>query len=206
MKRATRARHNDPEGLRNRVLDAAATLFQAHGYHATGMRDVMQATEVSSGALHHHFPTKDSLALAVITDRVAPAVRETWIDPVRDARSLSKAIHEVFVDIIRGIDRRGTVQGCPLNNLAMELSFSNPQFRDVLRSIFLEWQAVLAERITKTPGGARLDKAERAAAAAFIVSAYSGAMNLAKTTQSATPLRVAAQALSVWLHDREFVD
>jgi AcrR family transcriptional regulator len=206
MKQATRVRHNDPEGLRSRVLDAAATLFQARGYHATGMRDVMSATDVSSGALHHHFPTKDSLALAVITDRVAPTVRETWIDPIRDARSVNKAILDVFADIIRGIDRRGTVQGCPLNNLAMELSFSNPQFRDALRSIFLEWQAVLAERIAKTPGGARLDKAERAAAAAFIVSAYSGAMNLAKATQSAAPLRMAAQTLSRWLREREFVD
>ena len=206
MKEATRARHNDPEGMRSRVLDSAATLFQARGYHATGMRDVMNATDISSGALHHHFPTKDSLALAVITDRVAPAVRETWIDPIRHARSVNKAIHDVFADIIRGIDRRGTVQGCPLNNLAMELSFSNPQFRDALRSIFLEWQAVLAERIGKTAGGARLDKAERAAAAAFIVSAYSGAMNLAKATQSAAPLRVAAQTLAQWLREREFLD
>lgn len=206
MKRATRARRNDPEGLRNRVLDAAATLFQARGYHATGMRDVMKATDVSSGALHHHFPTKDSLAFAVITERVTPTVREAWIDPIREAPSLNKVIREVFTDIIRGIDRRGTVQGCPLNNLAMELSLSSPQFRDVLRSVFFEWQAVLAGRIAKTPGGARLDKAERAAAAAFIVATYSGAMNLAKATQSATPLRVAVQTLSVWLHDREFVD
>jgi AcrR family transcriptional regulator len=206
MKPANRARHNDPEGLRNRVLDAAAKLFQTHGYHATGMRDVMKATAISSGALHHHFPTKDSMAIAVITDRVAGAVRETWIDPVRGSRSMNKAILGVFADIIRGIDRRGTVQGCPLNNLAMELSFSNPRFREALRSIFLEWQAVLAERIAKTPGGARLDKPARAAAAAFIVAAYSGAMNLAKATQTTAPLRVAAQTLSVWLRDRDFVD
>src|SRR5215467_15930441 len=30
------ARRNDPAGLRSRVLDAAANLFQSRGYHATG--------------------------------------------------------------------------------------------------------------------------------------------------------------------------
>ena len=206
MKQETRTRHNDPEGLRKRVLDAAAALFQARGYHATGMREILKETGLSSGAFHHHFPTKDALAMAVIADRVAPAVRETWIDPVREARSLNAAIQRVFAAIIRGIDRRGAVYGCPLNNLAMELSFSNPQFRHALRAIFLEWQAVLAERIADTRGGARLDKQEHAAAAAFIVASYSGAMNMAKATQSAAPLRVAARSLAGWMKDRGFVD
>lgn len=198
-----RIRKNDPEGLRARVLDVAARLFQARGYHATAMRDVMDATGVSAGALHHHFRTKDSLALAVIRDRVAPAVRETWIDPVRSGASVGKAIALVFAGIIRGIEQRGAVAGCPLNNLAMELCASEPQFRDALRSIFGEWQAALEERIAKTRGGARLDRAKRTAAATFIVVSYSGSMNLAKVMQSASPLRSAANTLSFWLSEQD---
>ena len=204
MRQATRTRHNDPEGLRNRVLDAAAALFQARGYHATGTREILKATGLSSGAFHHHFPTKESLALAVISDRIAPTVRETWIDPIREACSVKTAVLEVFAGIIRGIDRRGAVCGCPLNNLVMELSFSNPEFRDALRTIFIEWQEALAARLAMTPGGARLDKKGNASAAAFVVSTYSGAMNLAKATQSAAPLRVAAKNLAAWMRDREF--
>lgn len=199
-----RVRRNDPEGLRGRVLDAAARLFQDRGFHATGMRDVMHATGVSSGALHHHFPTKDALALAVITDRVAPVVRESWIDPVRTATSVSKGVARVFAELVRGIERRGSVAGCPLNNLAMELSFSNPQFRSPLQAIFTEWQSALAERIGETCGGAKLDRAKRSAAAAFVIATYSGAMNLAKTTQSALPLQVAASYLALWLRERGF--
>src|SRR5258708_3431827 len=83
-------RQHDPEGFRTRVLDVAANLFQTHGYQATSIKDVMQATDVSGGALDHHFPTKKQLALAVIRDRVAPAVRQTWIVPVLSASSLEK--------------------------------------------------------------------------------------------------------------------
>ncbi|HEV2701652.1 MAG TPA: helix-turn-helix domain-containing protein [Steroidobacteraceae bacterium] len=202
--KAARARRNDPLGLRARILDAAASLFQTRGYHATGMRDVMEAATITSGALHHHFPTKQALALAVISDRVAPVVRETWIEPIRVASSLSGAIVQIFSEIARGIEQRKSVVGCPLNNLTMELSFSNPQFRSSLRSLFEEWQSALAERIGATPGGARLDRTKRAAAAAFVIAAYSGAMNLAKATQSAAPLRAAAGNLSTWLDQRRF--
>src|SRR5258706_16169418 len=123
---SNRTRQNDPEGLRARVLDAAADLFEVRGYHATSMKDLMQATDVSGGALHHHFPTKKQLALAVIRDRVAPAVRQTWIVPVLSASSLEKGIAAVFREIIAGLEARGSVAGCPLNNLALELSLSDP--------------------------------------------------------------------------------
>lgn len=202
--RPARIRRNDPQGMRARILDSATRLFQERGYHASGMRDVMQDTGVSSGALHHHFPTKDALALAVITDRVAPIVREAWIEPVRHGPSLSKAVAEIFTNITRGIEQRGAVMGCPLNNLAMELSVTSPQLRAALEAIFQEWQTVLADRIGETPGGARLDRRKRAAAAEFIIAAYSGAMNLAKATQSASPLRTAASNLSTWLRERCF--
>jgi TetR/AcrR family transcriptional regulator, transcriptional repressor for nem operon len=202
--RARRTRRNDPRGLRARVLDVAASLFQSHGYHATSMHDLLAATGVSGGALHHHFPTKKALALAVVTDRVAPAVRQTWIEPIRAAPSLGKGVAEVFAAIAAGIEERGSVAGCPLNNLALELAFSDAEFRDAIYSVFAEWQAALAERIGRTRGGLRLDPVKRTAAAAFIVAAYSGAMNLAKASQSAAPLRSCARALGQWLDERQF--
>ena len=196
-----RVRRNDPEGLRARVLDAAAGLFQTRGYHATGMRELMQAGGISSGALHHHFPTKHALALAVIAERVAPVVRASWIDPMRNAASVSKGVRQVFADIIDGIEQRGSVAGCPLNNLAMELSFSNPRFRESLQAVFQEWQTALAARIGETKRGAGLDRSKRAAVAAFIIATYSGAMNLAKTAQTASPLRDALANLGPWLEE-----
>lgn len=203
-KRSGPRRRNDPEGLRSRLLDTAARLFQDRGYHATGMRDIMEASGASSGALHHHFATKDALALAVIRERVAPVVRETWIKPVHESSSVTTGVSEVFGDIIRSIEQRGSVAGCPLNNLAVELSFSNPQLRSALEAIFREWQLALAERLGQTRGGARLDHEKRSAAATFVIATYSGAMNLAKSAQSAAPLRTAASALSAWFRERGF--
>jgi TetR/AcrR family transcriptional regulator, transcriptional repressor for nem operon len=201
--KAPAKRRNDPEGVRSRVLDAAAALFQAQGYHATGMRDVIDKTGLSPGAFHHHFPTKEALAIAVINERVAPAVREAWIDPVRDAAHLRQGVVSVFADIIRGLDDRGKVSGCPLNNLAMELSLTNPRMRDALRNVFVEWQDALETRIARSPRGKQWSKDQRRAAASFIVASYSGAMNLSKAAQDSAPLKTTQKMLSQWMADQQ---
>lgn len=197
-----RRRHNDPQGLRARILDQAAKLFQERGYHSTSMHDLMTETGVSAGALHHHFPTKKSLALAVLADRVRPAVREAWIDPVRNAPALGKGVAAAFNSIIGGLRARGAVQGCPLNNLALELALTDADLRRGVESIFAEWRAALIERLGHTRGGARLDDGGRAAAANFVICVYSGAMNMAKAAQNAAPLADAFELLSRWLNER----
>jgi AcrR family transcriptional regulator len=202
--RSERLRRNDPAGFRARVLDTAADLFQVRGYHATTIQDVMQAAGATGGALHHHFPTKKSLGLAVIHDRVALAVRDTWIEPLRLTPSLSKAIATVFASIIAGVETRARVNGCPLNNLALELSLTDAEFREAINAIFTAWQLALAQRLRATRGGACLARARRMEAAQFIVSVYSGAMTMAKSSQSSTPLVSAAAVLSRWLRDHDY--
>jgi AcrR family transcriptional regulator len=196
-------RRNDPEGMRRKVLDAAFGMFQTRGYNGTSMQDLMQAVEVTGGALHHHFPTKRSLALAVFAERVAPAVRETWIDPVQAAGSFGQGVQSVFEEIIASIDARGSTSGCPLNNLAMELSLTDPEFQRAASGIFREWQDALGERLRDTRAGRKMAKTARNDIAGFIVASYSGAMSLAKAEQSTTALRNAAAVLKRWLqaHD-----
>lgn len=200
-----RTRTNDPLHMKRRILDAAEGLFQSRGYHATSMHDVMNAARVSGGALHHHFSTKKDLGLAVIHDRVAVAVRDTWIDPVRDASSFASSVRNILNEIADGIDKRGSVSGCPLNNLAMELAAVDSDFRKAVQSVFAEWQAALSERIAKTRAGTRMKAHDTLAAARVLIFTYSGAMNLAKTEQRADALRQASHSLSQWIRENDFV-
>jgi AcrR family transcriptional regulator len=75
---------------------------------------------VTGGALHHHFPTKKALAVAVIRERVARAVEQIWIEPIRSANTAAQGILGVLEQIADG----NVVLGCPLGNLAIELSLA----------------------------------------------------------------------------------
>jgi AcrR family transcriptional regulator len=179
-------------------------MFQANGYNGTSVPDLMKAAATSAGALHHHFPTKKAVGLAVLEERVAPTVRETWIVPVTTAASFGAGVQSAFDDIAAGLEARGSVIGCPLNNLALELTLTDRAFRNAAIDIFREWEDALVERVRDTRGGLTLSKAARKEIAAFIISSYSGAMALAKTRQSAEPLRSGARILRRWLRSRDF--
>lgn len=189
-------RTNDPEGMRQKVLDAAEEAFQARGYHATSMGDLMAAAGVSGGALHHHYPTKKALGLAVIDERVRAAVIETWIAPVRTAATAWAGVHGVFTAVADALDRQGHVQGCPLNNLAHELSLADPDFRVALADVFGAWHEAIAERFAddQCEGREPVD-ADPEGFAALAIAVYSGAMSMAKATQDAAPLRLCLKQL-----------
>jgi AcrR family transcriptional regulator len=196
MQKAPRRRTNDPEGLRQKVLDAAEEAFQARGYHATSLGDLMQAAGVTGGALHHHFPTKKAIGLAVINERVAQAVEETWIKPVQTAVTARQGVFGVFAAVAGELERQGFVRGCPLNNLAHELSLADPEFREALARIFAVWQMAIAAKTVQDRDEGREDSGtDPDRFAALAVAAYSGAMSMAKTSQDAGILRVCASAM-----------
>ena len=193
-----RRRTNDPQGLRGRVLDAAAELFQARGYHGATMHEVAAAAGVTGGAMHHHFPSKKALGIAVIRERVAPAVRETWMDPVTGAAAASAGVAAVFAGIASSLDAAGAVRGCPLNNLALELSFGDREFSAEIAAVFAEWRRALADKVRADQTAGRADGRDPDAFATVVVSAYSGAMAQAKAERNAGPLRVCAAELARW--------
>ncbi|WP_181168795.1 MULTISPECIES: TetR/AcrR family transcriptional regulator [unclassified Mesorhizobium] len=181
--------------MRRKVLDVAEESFQARGYHASSLGDLMTAAGVSGGALHHHFPTKKALALAVIDERVAAAVEKTWIAPMQAAASARDGVRAVFETVAAELERQGFVRGCPLNNLAHELSLADPDFRAAFADIFAAWRQALADKIRADQQEGREQGTDPARFAALAVATYSGAMSMAKATQDAAVLRDCLTAL-----------
>ena len=194
MPEARKNRTNDPEGMRRKVLDVAVAAFQEKGYHATSLGDLMKAAGVTGGALHHHFPTKKAIALAVIEERVAAAVEETWIRPVAAATSARDGVRDVFAAIADELDAQGFVRGCPLNNLAHELSLADPDLRAAMDGIFAGWRDAIAEKArSDRQRGVDDAPADPERFAALAVAIYSGAMSMAKAAQDAAMLRVCGE-------------
>lgn len=187
----------DAEGTRQRILAVAADHFQSHGYHATSMHDIMDAAHVPGGSVYYHFPTKKSLGLAVIREAVHQSIEETWITPIRQAPCAKDGVSAVFDAVATQIERDGRgVTGCPLNNLAIELSLVDPEFQAALRGVFDAWTKALAECIQRDVDTNKLSGVDSAEAATAIVAGFSGAMALAKARQVSEPIRVCARAIA----------
>lgn len=55
------------EDTRSRIVRAGMRLFRKHGYHDTGLADIMALATAPKGSLYHHFPEgKQAIGVAVI--------------------------------------------------------------------------------------------------------------------------------------------
>ena len=196
-----RIRSNDPVGLRNRLLDAAASAFQSGGYRATSIHDLIRQTGVTGGALHHHFPSKKSLALAVIDERIASEVASTWVDRVAEAPTAAQGILAVFENVADGLDAQGSVGGCPLGNLASELALGDDEVRDALAGRYADWRAAIVARIEAdmVAGRAVYAAGDAAGFADVVIALFTGALTIGKAEQSTGALRAASRQLRHWM-------
>jgi len=55
---------------RRAILEAAGAVFDEHGYTTTTIAMVLERADVTKGALYFHFPSKESLAQAVLDEQV----------------------------------------------------------------------------------------------------------------------------------------
>ena len=61
------------------ILEAAGAVFDEHGYAATTISMVLERAAVTKGALYFHFPSKESLAQAVLDEQISfGAVPPIW--------------------------------------------------------------------------------------------------------------------------------
>jgi TetR/AcrR family transcriptional repressor of nem operon len=187
-------RTNDPDGLRQRLLDTAFQAFTTRGYAGTSMQDLRELAGATGGALAHHFASKKALGLAVVHERVAVAIEESWMAPLRAAPDASRGVQQVLGGIIAGLEDQGHVNGCPLNNLAVELS-GQEEFRVPMAALFDAWRQAIAGKIRDDRKAGCGGTASPEALATLVVAAYSGAMAMARAAQSTQALRVCAKQL-----------
>ncbi len=69
---------------RDRILQAALSVFARKGYHRAAVDDIVHASGTSKGAVYHHFPNKEALFLALV-DEFAARLAEAIAGAVRDS-------------------------------------------------------------------------------------------------------------------------
>ena len=191
-------RLRDPQRTRQRLLQAAFREVHRSGFQSAGIDTILAATRVTKGALYYHFDSKEALGHAIIEEIIAKLVSDRWLDPM--------LLDGHPIDILIGIVRRTPVRpedvraGCPLLNLAQEMSPLDEQFRKRLERIFLAWQQGVAALLRKgqSQGKVRRDLNPEEAAS-FLVAMVEGYASLAKNAQDAKVWEVGIRNIVEWL-------
>jgi TetR/AcrR family transcriptional regulator, transcriptional repressor for nem operon len=195
-RRATRLR--DPERTRERLLQAASREVYRSGFQSASLDAILAATGVTKGALYYHFDSKEALGYAIVEEIIAPDNRGQWLRPLENCEdpidALIGAVQELSVqpEVVRG--------GCPLINLAQEMSPLDAGFRQRLATIFRNWQDGVAAALQdgQNQGKVRRDL-EPAQAAGLLIAMVEGYGSLAKNAQDAKVMESGIRNIVEWL-------
>ncbi len=73
----------DPQGTKDRILDAALDVFSRKGYYGTRMDEIVDESHTSKGSIYFHFPNKERLFLALV-DRLANSLERRVTDAIQE--------------------------------------------------------------------------------------------------------------------------
>lgn len=117
-----------------KILMAATKLFARQGYHKTTITDIAQAVTLTSGAVFHHFPSKEALLEAVV-DRLARGI-DIYSDHLNRAEKGSLAVAQGVVDIMCEHFRRQPEATICLAALATEFAGSRNPMEKRLKEVY----------------------------------------------------------------------
>jgi TetR/AcrR family transcriptional repressor of nem operon len=193
-------RRRNPERTREHLLQAAFREVYRYGFQSAGIDTILAATNVTKGALYYHFESKEALGYAIVEEIVAKLTRDRWMLPLQ--QSNDKDPIDTLIGIVRAIPHRprDVKSGCPLVNLAQEMSQLDEQFRKRLERIFHAWREGIAMvlRRGQSEGTVRHELVPEDTAS-FLIAMVEGYEVLAKNAQDARVWDVGIRNIVDWL-------
>lgn len=137
-------RNGTPKEL---ILKTAARLFQRQGYHATGLKQIVQESGTPKGSLYYYFPGgKEELAVAAIRwtgDEIDAKICRflaRYEQPMEAVQALIRATAEAVSDI-------ESIIPCTLSLLSLEMSLQSEPIRLACKAARDDWGSAFTEKL-----------------------------------------------------------
>jgi AcrR family transcriptional regulator len=190
-----------PEATRRRILEAAFAEFYRHGFQGGSLNHIVETAGTTKGALFHHFDGKQELGYAVVDEIIGPLLLARWLDPLAGATDPIGEIQRAFRRHVQtDIDSGHWLQGCPLNNLAQEMSPLDEGFQTRINGLYETWRDRLAAALARgIEAGSVRNDVDPSAVSALIVAAQMGIWGTGKSSQSEEVMLQATEAVCNFL-------
>lgn len=154
---------------RQKILEAAATVFEKRGYQAATIAEILSTAGVTKGALYFHFESKEHLAQGVLSAQDAQA-------PVPERPCKMQELVDVIMLYVHRLQTDPMVRAgvwLTLNQQAGDLDRSGP---------FLRWSDILLDLLQKARDqGELLPHVVPEETARVVVGSFAGVQAMSQT-------------------------
>jgi TetR/AcrR family transcriptional repressor of nem operon len=187
---------NKGEETRQRIIAAAAPIFNKQGYAGCALSDIMAATGLEKGGIYRHFESKEEIAAEAFDYAwtISMALRRQGMEEIPNHVDRLKKHIAAFVS-------RSTIPGgCPLLNTGVDSDNGNPILRERVQKALRGWEKML--RMTLTEGieaGTVREDVDADKVARLIISGLEGGMLVSRIEKNDQALRYAMEHLDSYL-------
>jgi TetR/AcrR family transcriptional repressor of nem operon len=165
-------------GRKQQILDVAAELLQSRSFTSFSYQDLSERLGISKPSIHHHFPTKEDLLLA-LTERYRARQARKLLE-IEEANDTPRARLDAFLGMMSTVAASGQ-KICPVGALHAELNVIPERVRETVRQLYetpKQWlSGVLREG--RAAGELTFDGPPEDRAA-LILAAVQGALQIAR--------------------------
>ena len=168
---------------RERLLEAADSLFRDRGFSAVGVAELCSAAQVNKGSFYHFFRSKQALLLEVIDAAWdETGMLEGWEQqiPHRPVDQLRRFLEELFAFHYADKESMGCVRGSLLSNLAHELGTGDAEIALKLGELFKREIAAFESLLTEAIDRGEVSLGHPRQAAESLVGCIHGLLMLAR--------------------------
>src|SRR5262245_28539009 len=162
-----------------RILDSAERLVQVRGFNAFSYADIAKALGITKASLHHHFPTKGELGVALVQ-----RYRRQFLlalERIEAASDQAPVRLKGYAELYRSVLRKKRM--CLCGMLATDVATLPKDMRESVASFFKENQAWLTRVLDSGRAEGALEfPGTSASLAALIVGSLEGAMLVARVS------------------------
>lgn len=166
------------------IISIAREVIHSKGYHATSISDILHAAQIGKGQFYHYFSSKYDLGLTVVEDLIKEWDQTLIIDILQSTDEPKSKLNMMFDWAIKSHAEMDKKSGCPVGNLAIELSEHEEEFRVRINQFFNRWigaiEVILEEMMEKNKLDSTIDAKKNAQA---IIALIEGGILLMKNEQ-----------------------
>ena len=172
------------EVTRKKIMQTAADEIYRVGFQSASIGEILRKLGVSKGCFYHHFPTKQELGYAVLEETFTQFQTDIW-NPVLSDKNPLAAVINMLSNAAKNLDKERVKLGCPINNLAQEMSPIDEGFRIRVEHIYEMWRTRLTESLLRAQQDGYMHRhVEANEVAVLIMTVMQGAIGIAKNAQN----------------------
>jgi TetR/AcrR family transcriptional repressor of nem operon len=181
---------------KEKLLNEGVNLLKRHGYHGTGLQEILDVVSIPKGSFYNYFGSKEDFGAEVIQHYTDPFMEQLNLHLKQSSSDALGAVRRYFEELILELEKNEFQGGCLLGNLMGEIGDTSDVCRKSLQSAVTRYRNLLQEGLSKAQqqGTVRSDKSAEEMAD-LLLNTWQGALLRMKIEKSAVPIKQCCENL-----------